>query len=229
MENRIASTVNLLMILIEGMEGIQQEKLFRCLRWSFGRLRPSTMLKERRGIGLRLFHSNLAIAPSAPTTAILRASIRSTCFPSSYPNRHLHSHRSTPSRGTPQALHHSNPRKVPPLRLVHHFPPPPSWPITNPRSLSPSLYLFPSSTSSITPTLHISVVRPSADLVLTDFDATWQHARETVRAGEVPLPFTIRVCLGVDESVGGERIYDSELILRKELFVGCISTMEVVS
>lgn len=41
--------------------------------------------------------------------------------------------------------------------------------------------------------------------------------------------FAIRVCLGVDESVSGGSIYDSELILRKEPFSGCVSTMEAVA
>ncbi|CAJ1912108.1 unnamed protein product [Sphenostylis stenocarpa] len=96
---------------------------------------------------------------------------------------------------------------------------------------SPStLYLFPSSASSPSPTLHISAVSPSADLVLIAFDATWQHAREMVRASEDFLSqFATRVCLGVDESLGGGSIYDSELILRKEPFAGCVSTMEAVA
>ncbi|KAK7378152.1 hypothetical protein VNO80_03589 [Phaseolus coccineus] len=94
----------------------------------------------------------------------------------------------------------------------------------------PALYLFPSSATSTTPALHISAVRPSADLVLIAFDATWQHAREMVRASEGFLSqFATRVCLGVDESVGGGSIYDSELILRKEPFAGCVSTMEAVA
>lgn len=41
--------------------------------------------------------------------------------------------------------------------------------------------------------------------------------------------FAIRVCLGVDENVNGGSIYDSELILRKEPFSGCVSTMEAVA
>ncbi|KOM38768.1 hypothetical protein LR48_Vigan03g215000 [Vigna angularis] len=94
----------------------------------------------------------------------------------------------------------------------------------------PALYLFPSSASSTTPALHISAVRPSADLVLIAFDATWQHAREMVRASENFLSeFATRVCLDVDESIGGGSIYDSELILRKEPFAGCVSTMEAVA
>ncbi|RDX66778.1 DTW domain-containing protein 2, partial [Mucuna pruriens] len=107
------------------------------------------------------------------------------------------------------------------------------------RGLSPlldasprALYLFPSA-----PALHISALRPSdlprpgeSGLVLIAFDATWQHAREMVRASEEFLSsFATRVCLGVDESASGGSIYDSELILRKEPFAGCVSTMEAVA
>lgn len=42
--------------------------------------------------------------------------------------------------------------------------------------------------------------------------------------------FAVRVCLGMeDEKVSGGSIYDSELILRKEPFGGCVSTMEAVA
>lgn len=51
-----------------------------------------------------------------------------------------------------------------------------------------------------------------------------------VRASEDFLSsFATRVCLGVDESVDGGTIYDSDLILRKEPFAGCVSTMESVA
>ncbi|XP_027352981.1 DTW domain-containing protein 2 [Abrus precatorius] len=99
----------------------------------------------------------------------------------------------------------------------------------------PTLYLFPSSPSY--PALNISDVRPSEltgdggrGLLLIAFDATWKHAREMVNASEEFLAtFATRVCLGVDESVSGGSIYDSELILRKEPFAGCVSTMEAVA
>lgn len=41
--------------------------------------------------------------------------------------------------------------------------------------------------------------------------------------------FATRVCLEIDEEVSGGSIYDSELILRKEPFSGCVSTMEAVA
>lgn len=41
--------------------------------------------------------------------------------------------------------------------------------------------------------------------------------------------FATRVCLDVDENASGGSIYDSELILRKEPFGGCVSTMEAVA
>ncbi|TKY62620.1 DTW domain-containing protein 2 [Spatholobus suberectus] len=96
----------------------------------------------------------------------------------------------------------------------------------------PALYLFPSA-----PALHVSALRPAElvrpdqqGLVLIAFDATWKHAREMARASEEFLSkFATRVCLGVDESVGGGSIYDSDLILRKEPFAGCVSTMEAVA
>lgn len=53
-----------------------------------------------------------------------------------------------------------------------------------------------------------------------------------VRASEGVLQgfAAVRVCLdGVDESVVGGSIYDNELVLRKEPFGGCVSTMEAVA
>lgn len=41
--------------------------------------------------------------------------------------------------------------------------------------------------------------------------------------------FATRVCLGFDESAGGGTIYDSDLVLRKEPFRGCVTTMEAVA
>ncbi|CAJ2671474.1 unnamed protein product [Trifolium pratense] len=100
----------------------------------------------------------------------------------------------------------------------------------------PAIYLFPSTTSS--PAINISDLNPSEmkrngenRLVLIAFDATWKHAKEMVKASEDFLSkFAIRVCLGMeDEKSSGGSIYDSELILRKEPFGGCVSTMEAVA
>ena len=67
-------------------------------------------------------------------------------------------------------------------------------------------------------------------MVLIVFDATWKHAKEMVSASEEFLAkFAKRVCLDIDENVSGGSIYDSELILRKEPFGGCVSTMEAVA
>ncbi|XP_030520203.2 LOW QUALITY PROTEIN: tRNA-uridine aminocarboxypropyltransferase 2 [Rhodamnia argentea] len=105
----------------------------------------------------------------------------------------------------------------------------------------PSIYLFPpSSSSSSSPSLTLSQLRASdllrraehEGLVVIAFDATWKHAREMVSASEEYLSrFAVRVCLDFDydESVDGGSIYDSELLLRKEPYGGCVSTMEAVA
>ncbi|KAK7285608.1 hypothetical protein RJT34_20384 [Clitoria ternatea] len=96
---------------------------------------------------------------------------------------------------------------------------------------TPALYLFPSAPSS--PALRLSELASAGDrrAVLIAFDATWKHAREMVKASEDFLSsFATRVCLGVeDENMSGGSIYDSELVLRKEPFAGCVSTMEAVA
>ncbi|KAK6149144.1 hypothetical protein DH2020_016669 [Rehmannia glutinosa] len=68
------------------------------------------------------------------------------------------------------------------------------------------------------------------DLVLIVFDGTWKHAKEMVLASLSFLSkFAIQVCLDFDDGVDGGTIFDSELILRKEPFAGCMSTMEAVA
>ncbi|KAK7396241.1 hypothetical protein VNO78_17105 [Psophocarpus tetragonolobus] len=91
----------------------------------------------------------------------------------------------------------------------------------------PALFLFPSAA----PALHLSALPPARPgLLLIAFDATWQHAREMVRASHDFLShFATRVSLSVDETLHGGSIYDSELILRKEPFAGCVSTLEAVA
>ncbi|CAK9183962.1 unnamed protein product [Ilex paraguariensis] len=66
--------------------------------------------------------------------------------------------------------------------------------------------------------------------VLIAFDGTWKHAKEMVHAS-VPFlsKFAIQVCLNYDVGVHGGTIFDSDLILRKEPFIGCMSTMEAVA
>lgn len=68
------------------------------------------------------------------------------------------------------------------------------------------------------------------NLVLIIFDGTWKHAKEMVLASSPFLSkFAVQVCLDFDASVDGGTIFDSELILRKEPFAGCMSTMEAVA
>ncbi|XP_061340364.1 tRNA-uridine aminocarboxypropyltransferase A [Gastrolobium bilobum] len=89
-------------------------------------------------------------------------------------------------------------------------------------------YLFPATSSS--PAVNISDLKHEKPSVLIAFDGTWKHAREMVKASEEFLSkFAIRVSLGVDEKVSGGSIYDSDLVLRKEPFSGCVSTMEAVA
>lgn len=78
-----------------------------------------------------------------------------------------------------------------------------------------------------------TLVKESSDLlieVLIAFDGTWSHAKEMVAASvDFLSKFAVRVCLECDESVDGKSIYDSELILRKEPYLGCVSTAEAVA
>ncbi|KAF7147213.1 hypothetical protein RHSIM_Rhsim03G0024700 [Rhododendron simsii] len=66
--------------------------------------------------------------------------------------------------------------------------------------------------------------------VLIAFDGTWKHAKEMAQAS---LPFlskfAVRVCLDYDVGIEGGTIFDSELVLRKEPFSGCMSTMEAIA
>ncbi|ESQ52895.1 hypothetical protein EUTSA_v10017127mg [Eutrema salsugineum] len=106
---------------------------------------------------------------------------------------------------------------------------------------TPTIYLFPSSPSSPAVTIsefktlnllnHQGVSNPPLRLIV--FDATWKHAKEMVKASEEVLREVgaVRVCLdsGIDASVSGGSIYESELVLRKEPFGGCVSTAEAVA
>ncbi|KAL9232574.1 hypothetical protein vseg_007673 [Gypsophila vaccaria] len=66
--------------------------------------------------------------------------------------------------------------------------------------------------------------------VMIVFDGTWKHAKEMMTAS---LPFLSKfatcVQFSCDFEVSGGSIYDSDLILRKEPFRGCMSTMEAVA
>lgn len=62
------------------------------------------------------------------------------------------------------------------------------------------------------------------------FDGTWRHAKEMVSASSRFLSeFAVNVYLDFDARVSGGTIYDSDLVLRKEPFGGCVSTIEAVA
>ncbi|KAF8097821.1 hypothetical protein N665_0280s0023 [Sinapis alba] len=134
----------------------------------------------------------------------------------------------------------TNITRIPGRRLRHHHI---SAGFT---SLPPShtIYLFPPSPSSPAVTLsdfkslnllnnHQEETSNAPPLRLIVFDATWKHAKEMVKASEEVLreAGAVRVCLdaGINESVSGGSIYDSELFLRKEPVGGCVSTAEAVA
>lgn len=101
------------------------------------------------------------------------------------------------------------------------------------QSPSTTIYLFPPSPTA--PSVTLSELKQSLNtnnnLLLIVFDATWKHAKEMVKASEGILEDlgAVRACLDVDESVTGGSIYDDELVLRKEPFKGCVSTLEAVA
>ena len=61
-------------------------------------------------------------------------------------------------------------------------------------------------------------------------DGTWEHAQEMVKAS---LPFlsafVTQVCLPFDVRAEGHGVGESDLIIRKEPYGGCVSTMEAVA
>ncbi|PKA65829.1 hypothetical protein AXF42_Ash017354 [Apostasia shenzhenica] len=107
----------------------------------------------------------------------------------------------------------------------------------SPSPSSPVLFLFPSLCSSRSAQ---DLARWAADTplaarsepVLVVFDATWSHAREMVAAS---LPFLSRFALqveiggGCDLGLEGASTFESDLVLRKEPWSGCVSTIEAVA
>lgn len=67
-------------------------------------------------------------------------------------------------------------------------------------------------------------------ITLVVVDGTWEHAQEMVKAS---LPFlshfVTQVCLPFDIHSDGHGVGESDLIIRKEPFGGCVSTMEAVA
>ncbi|KAK6941823.1 DTW protein [Dillenia turbinata] len=99
-----------------------------------------------------------------------------------------------------------------------------------------ALFLFPSCESSTAIELEEFVSRSRIDgfdlenLVLIVFDGTWKHAKEML-VSSLPFlsNFAVHASLKCDFGVDGGSIYNSELILRREPFGGCVSTMEAVA
>ncbi|XP_073147653.1 tRNA-uridine aminocarboxypropyltransferase A [Henckelia pumila] len=97
----------------------------------------------------------------------------------------------------------------------------------HPQLFRPALFLFPGSDA-----LDVSQVQSSSCDVLIAFDGTWKHAKEMMHAS---LPFlskfSVQACLDFDVRVDGDNIFNSHsrLVLRKEPFSGCMSTMEAVA
>jgi len=68
-------------------------------------------------------------------------------------------------------------------------------------------------------------------LLLIVIDGTWQHAKEMVKASMAFLSSinAFQVCLPYDRNTQGHSMWNSDLILRKEPFGGCVSTIEAVA
>lgn len=106
--------------------------------------------------------------------------------------------------------------------------------VENPSLPRRSIFLFPGTDSM--PVTEINQWKSSISesstkgYVMIVFDGTWKHAKEMVTAS---LPFISTfascVCFDYNIEVCGGSIYDSELLLRKEPFRGCMSTMEAVA
>ncbi|KAL7582661.1 uncharacterized protein LOC111879489 isoform X1 [Lactuca sativa] len=104
----------------------------------------------------------------------------------------------------------------------------------NPKQCLHVAFLFPG--TDLTPSMEINQWKSSFGdddsnkFVLIAFDGTWKHAKEMVCSSFPFLSkFATQVCLNYDVNVDGGTIYNSELILRKEPFGGCMSTMEAVA
>ncbi|KAL3346794.1 hypothetical protein AABB24_025301 [Solanum stoloniferum] len=104
----------------------------------------------------------------------------------------------------------------------------------NPNFTSRAIYLFPGADTS--PSQEINHWKSSkntvemTNYVLIAFDGTWKHAREMMRASLSFLSkFAVQVHLDYDIGNDGGTKFNSDLILRKEPFSGCMSTMEAVA
>ncbi|KAG0475752.1 hypothetical protein HPP92_015438 [Vanilla planifolia] len=106
-----------------------------------------------------------------------------------------------------------------------------------PSPSSPVLFLFPTigpSESAIDLKRWVSHTpyASRAEPVLIVFDATWRYAREMVAAS---LPYLERFALqvqigdGCDAGIQGASTFESDVVLRKEPWKGCLSTIEAVA
>nr|GMD39800.1 DTW domain-containing protein 2 [Ipomoea batatas] len=106
--------------------------------------------------------------------------------------------------------------------------------IANPKVPRRAVFLFPGTETS--ESMEINQWKCStknfdrSNYVLIALDGTWKHAKEMMRASlEFLSKFAVQVYLSYDTSIDGGTIFDSDLILRKEPFSGCMSTMEAVA
>ncbi|XP_071740886.1 tRNA-uridine aminocarboxypropyltransferase A [Rutidosis leptorrhynchoides] len=104
----------------------------------------------------------------------------------------------------------------------------------NPNESIHAAFLFPA--TDLNPSTEINQWKSSFGdddtnrYVLIAFDGTWKHAKEMLYASfQFVSKFATQVCLTYDVNVDGGTIFNSDLILRKEPFGGCMSTMEAVA
>lgn len=114
---------------------------------------------------------------------------------------------------------------------------PGSSPLLDCLSTSPVLFLFPTFDSS-SPAVDLeswaadTPFDSRAEPILIVFDATWAHAKEMVAAS---IPFLSRFAMqvqiggGCDTRSEGPSTFESDLVLRKEPWKGCLSTIEAVA
>ncbi|CAH9134949.1 unnamed protein product [Cuscuta epithymum] len=106
--------------------------------------------------------------------------------------------------------------------------------IAHPNMPRRAVFLFPGTEAS--ESLEINQWKSSANFferinyVLIAIDGTWKHAKEMIRSSlEFFSKFAIQVHLSYNTSIDGGSIFNSDLILRKEPFSGCMSTLEAVA
>ncbi|VFQ78515.1 unnamed protein product [Cuscuta campestris] len=106
--------------------------------------------------------------------------------------------------------------------------------VANPNRPSRAVFLFPGTETS--KSVEIDKWKSSTkdfdktNYVLIALDGTWKHAKEMMHGSlEFLSKFAVQVYLSYNTSINGGTIFDSDLILRKEPFSGCVSTLEAVA